>query len=170
MSSVESLFTPFQCKSLKLKNRFVMAPMQRSKAADGIYPDYMVDYYERRAKADVGLIITEATGIERDAARNEPFAPLFHGEKPLAVWKDLIARVHAGGAKVCPQFWHVGAWPVPDWAKPYQITYESPSGLGGADEPMGVVMTDEDIADTIAAFGPMTSAWMPCSFTARMAI
>jgi 2,4-dienoyl-CoA reductase-like NADH-dependent reductase (Old Yellow Enzyme family) len=153
MSSVESLFKPFEHKSLKLKNRFVMAPMARYRAVDGIFSEEAIAYYERRAKADVGLIITEATAIDREAALNEPMTPRFHEARRESVWKNLIDRLHVGDAKVCPQFQHCGAFPTPEWAKGFKAVKESPSGFTTRDERMGVAMTETDIADTLSAYG-----------------
>jgi 2,4-dienoyl-CoA reductase-like NADH-dependent reductase (Old Yellow Enzyme family) len=149
--SLESLFRPFQHKSLKLKNRIVMAPMTRTFSPEGVPGNDVVDYYRRRAEGDVGLILSEGTVIDRPASRNDPQIPFFHGEKALAGWKRVIDTVHAAGGKMGPQIWHTGATrnPSTTW-EPEGI--ESPSGLIGPDKPRGKAMTDADIADTIAAF------------------
>ena len=65
-----SLFAPFALKSLTLKNRFVMAPMTRSFAKDGVPGADIAEYYRRRALGEVGLILSEGTVIERPVARN----------------------------------------------------------------------------------------------------
>lgn len=149
--SLESLFRPFQHKSLKLKNRIVMAPMTRTFSPEGVPGDDVVDYYRRRAAGDVGLILSEGTVIDRPASRNDPQIPFFHGEKALAGWKRVIDAVHAAGGKMGPQIWHTGATinPSTPWV-PEGI--ESPSGLLAPDKPRGKAMSDADIADTIAAF------------------
>jgi len=67
----DSLFSPFQYKSLTLRNRFVMAPMTRSFAVDGIPNEQITEYYARRAAAEVGLILTEGTVINRPASKNQ---------------------------------------------------------------------------------------------------
>ena len=56
------LFNPYELKNTVLRNRIVMAPMTRSMSPGGVPTQAVIDYYERRAKAEVGLIITE--GIE----------------------------------------------------------------------------------------------------------
>jgi len=43
--SVESLFAPLQIKNLKLKNRFVLAPMSRYQNDGGIPNDDFVEYH-----------------------------------------------------------------------------------------------------------------------------
>ena len=78
------LFKPFQCRGLSLPNRIVMAPMTRSFSPGGIPTDDVAAYYERRAAADVGLILTEGVNPDRPAAGNDPKAPKFYGDEALA--------------------------------------------------------------------------------------
>lgn len=151
-SDIDVLFQPFHLKSLTLKNRIVMAPMTRSFAANGVPDENIAAYYRRRAEGEVGLILSEGTVINRPAARNDAQIPFFYGEDALAGWKRVIDGVHAAGGKMGPQLWHTGSvisfqtdW-VPDTA------VESPSGLIAPGQPRGVAMSEEDIADTIAAF------------------
>nr|WP_321456004.1 NADH:flavin oxidoreductase [uncultured Cohaesibacter sp.] len=145
-----SLFRPFTLGSLKLKNRIVMAPMTRNAAPDGFPNDKNADYYRRRAEGEVGLIISEGTVIERPASRNLPNVPFFYGEKALAGWKGVIDAVHDAGGAMAPQIWHTGSTRSGTWEP--DATVESPSGLIGPDNARGNVMSDADIADTIAAF------------------
>jgi 2,4-dienoyl-CoA reductase-like NADH-dependent reductase (Old Yellow Enzyme family) len=147
--ALDALFKPFEFKSLKLPNRVVMAPMTRSFSPGGVATDDVAAYYRRRAEGQVGLIITEGTGIARDASLNDANIPRFHGEKELAAWKKVVDETHAAGGLIAPQLWHVGA------AKGKDVLgkIDSPSGLskkGG--NPFTEPMTDEDVADTIAAF------------------
>ena len=55
---METLFNPIKINNLDIPNRFAMAPMTRNKSPDGIPGQNVADYYERRAKGGVGLIIT----------------------------------------------------------------------------------------------------------------
>jgi len=152
-SFVAPLFQPFRIKSLKLKNRIVMAPMTRSFSPGGIPGENVAAYYRRRAEGRVGLILSEGTVVDRPASSNDPAIPRFHGDAALRGWKHVIDEVHAAGGKMGPQIWHVGsvANPFTDWLPPAPI--ESPSGLLGPGEPRGRAMNEQDIADTIAAFG-----------------
>jgi len=58
------LFKPFQCRGLSMPNRIVMAPMTRSFSPGGLPTNEVAAYYERRAAADVGLILTEGVNID----------------------------------------------------------------------------------------------------------
>ena len=148
---VNSLFRPFQFKTLNLPNRIVMAPMTRSFSPGGIPTKEVAEYYQRRAAAAVGLIISEGTVIQRPSSSNDPKVPRFWGDA-LPAWKQVIDSVHGAGGVMAPQLWHVGAvrnrrtdWPVPE-------PIDSPSGLATPGKPYGMTMSDEAIADTIAAF------------------
>lgn len=108
-TSVDALFSPFSMGKLQLSNRVVMAPMTRSFSPGGVPGDPVVDYYRRRAEADVGLIITEGTTVDHKAANGYPNVPRFHGEDALAGWRRVVDAVHAAGGKIAPQLWHVGS-------------------------------------------------------------
>lgn len=150
-ASTDTLFRPFRYKSLELKNRIVMAPMTRVFSPGGVPGDNVAAYYRRRAEADVGLILSEGTVIDRPAARNEEGIPTFHGEKALNGWQHVINEVHAAGGKMGPQIWHVGAARGQSgWIANGPV--DSPSGLNSPTDPNGAPMSLEDIADTIAAY------------------
>lgn len=150
-NDVGPLFRPFQLKSLRLPNRIVMAPMTRMSSPGGIPNDRNVAYYRRRAEGEVGLILSEGTVIDRPASRNDPGIPFFHGAAALAGWKDVIDAVHAAGGRMGPQLWHTGATRArTDWEPAEPV--ESPSGLVAPGKPRGRAMSEEDIADTVAAF------------------
>ncbi len=151
--SADALFQPFEFKGLKLPNRVVMAPMTRSKSPDGVATEEVAAYYARRAAAEVGLIISEGTGVSRPASLNDPHIPRFHGETELAAWKRVIDAVHAEGGLMAPQLWHVGAVRSrhETWAP--SGPYDSPSGISSPGHKFGDPMSEEDIADAISAFG-----------------
>jgi 2,4-dienoyl-CoA reductase-like NADH-dependent reductase (Old Yellow Enzyme family) len=149
--AVDVLFQPLRIKSLKLKNRIVMAPTTRSFSPNGVPGDDVAAYYRRRAESEVGLILSEGTTIDRPGARNDPQVPFFHSELALSGWKKVIDDVHAAGGRMAPQIWHTGAVKSfqTDWVQP---GIESPSGLESPGQPRGDAMNDEAIADTIASF------------------
>lgn len=153
LSNVDVLFQPFKLKSLELKNRVVMAPMTRTFAPEGVPGENIAAYYRRRAEGDVGLILSEGTVIDRPGSRNHPGIPFFHGDAALAGWKSVIDTVHTAGGKMGPQIWHTGStvFGADGWTQPGPI--DSPSGLSAPGKPNGKPMTEEAIADTIAAFG-----------------
>ena len=153
MPNLDALFKPYRLNALNLPNRAVMAPMTRSMSRGGVPTAEVAGYYRRRAENGVGLVITEATGVGRPAALNEPDMPRFHGEAALAGWKKVVDEVHAAGGRIAPQLVHVGhklSKTAPDWAPP--APYESPSGLSVTGEHINQPMSEADVADTIDAF------------------
>ncbi len=163
--SVDALFRPFQVKSLKMPNRIVMAPMTRSFSPGGVPTSDVAAYYRRRAEGGVGLIVTEGTVVERPAARNDANVPVFHGEA-LPEWKKVVEEVHAAGGLIAPQIWHVGSarGRGQDWAPLGKV--DSPSGMTSPGKRGLEPMSDEDIADTIAAFGRSARATRELGFDA----
>ena len=147
-----SFFEPFYLKSLSIKNRFVMAPMTRAFSPNGIPTQEVADYYQRRAEGEVGLILSEGTMINRLGSANNPSYPHFHGVEALAGWQRVIDQVHTAGGKMGPQIWHVGIQPPSEDSPVKPEEFEGPSGLNLKGEPAGHVMTENDIADAIAAY------------------
>lgn len=151
MPATDILFRPFQLRGLALKNRIVMAPMTRTFAPEGIPGPANAAYYRRRAAGGVGLILSEGTVIDRPASRNEAGIPFFHGEAALAGWQGVIDAVHEAGGKMGPQIWHTGSTIGQSGWEP-AVPVESPSGLLAPATPRGQAMSEEAIADTVAAF------------------
>ena len=152
ISALSRLFTPFRLRSLELRNRFVMSPMSRYASPEGVFSPDLMAYYARRAAHDVALVTSESAAIERPASFENPAIPRVYGDKALAAWREASHLVHARGGAMAAQLWHIGVWPPSGDYRP-PAPFEGPSGLGGPDRaPIGVAMSDEDIADTIAAF------------------
>ena len=107
------LLAPYQFGTLQLKNRMVMAPLTRSRAEPGNLPSAMAaTYYSERAGA--GLIITEATQASPDG-QGYVATPGIHSLDQVAHWKQVTDAVHAKGALIFMQLWHVGRISHPDF-------------------------------------------------------
>ena len=63
-------------------------------------------YYAQRASKG-GLLITEATQISL-LGKGYPAAPGIHSQEQIAGWKRITEAVHAKGAYIFLQLWHVG--------------------------------------------------------------
>ena len=73
--SSSPLFDTYTLRGLTLPNRVVMAPMTRSFSPDGVPGENVAEYYARRGDADVGLIITEGTTVNRGGASKRSACP-----------------------------------------------------------------------------------------------
>ncbi len=161
MTAFPKLFSPFRCRGLELRNRVVMAPMTREWAPDGVPTREIADYYARRADGGTALIITEGTPPDPAGAFGAR-VPRFFGAGALQGWRAVAAAVHAKGAAIFAQLWHVGAFDpsiigMQDSLEPPPLRL-SPSGLAGPGRPHGHAMTTADIEDTIAGYGRATAA------------
>ena len=105
----DGLFKAYSLGNLTLSNRIVMAPMTRSKSPGHVPTKAVADYYARRAKGGVGLIITEGTAINHPASHAYPDVPNIFGKEALTGWKHVVDQVHEAGSKIFPQLWHVGS-------------------------------------------------------------
>ncbi|NVJ96750.1 MAG: NADH:flavin oxidoreductase [Alphaproteobacteria bacterium] len=150
--STAPLFAPFKSRNLTLENRVVMAPMTRTFSPGNVPNDLNVEYYRRRAAGGVGLIITEGTCVGHKAANGYPNVPFIYGDEALSGWKKVVDAVHAEGGKIMPQLWHVGAVRRPGTEPDPDVPGHSPSGLVMPGKKRCHEMTENDIADVIAAF------------------
>ena len=94
------LFEPGRIGKLELKNRFYMAPMGPSGMtdADGAFMETAVDYYSRRARGGVGLIITGDCIVLAIGYRSENslYQELKDLDRPLYLLGDAgrVAKIH----------------------------------------------------------------------------
>ncbi len=129
------LFSPLQLGPLTLPNRMVMAPLTRSRAADGDVPsDLAVTYYTQRATA--GLIISEATQISAQG-KGYPKTPGIFTKDQIAGWRKVTDAIHAAGGRIFLQLWHVGRISHPST----QAGGTLPVGAS-AIQPSGKIFTD----------------------------
>ncbi|MEV7648214.1 alkene reductase [Arthrobacter sp. NPDC089319] len=98
--------TPAQFGRLKLRNRFVMAPLTRLRSTpDGTPGALLAEYYRQRASS--GLIITEGTwpSPESKALDGQPGIVT---EQQITGWKQITKAVHDAGGQMVLQIMHAG--------------------------------------------------------------
>jgi len=157
--AAQILSRPVALNGLTVPNRIVMAPMTRQFSPGGVPGENVVSYYERRAAAGVGLIVTEGTYVGHDSAGQSDRVPRFHGEGQLAGWAKVAEAVHAAGGTIVPQLWHIGMvrrQGQPPFADAPAV---GPSGLRlDGTEGAGEAMTRRDLDDVIGAFAEGAAA------------
>ena len=124
------LFTPIRLGRYALRNRIVMAPMTRNRAAPGDVPQAInVEYYAQRASA--GLIVTEGSQVSPQG-KGYPGTPGIYSAEQVAGWKAVTDAVHERGGRIFLQLWHVGriSHPAlqPDGALPVAPSALRPEG------------------------------------------
>ena len=113
---MDSLFTPVTLGRLQLRNRVVMAPMTRSRAAPGDMPtDLMAEYYRQRAGA--GMIVTEGIAPSANGI-GYCRTPGIYNDAQTEAWRRIVEGVHAEGsfAPILP------ATPLRVWASRSAVT------------------------------------------------
>ncbi|MFH6942839.1 MULTISPECIES: alkene reductase [unclassified Flavobacterium] len=101
------LFQTYKGDKIQTKNRFLMAPMTRSRTTQpGDIPNaLMAEYYKQRSSA--GLIITEATQISLQG-KGYAKTPGIYTKEQIDGWKLTTDAVHEKGGTIFLQLWHVG--------------------------------------------------------------
>jgi N-ethylmaleimide reductase len=99
------LFKPYDLAGLTLSNRFVIAPMTRSRAPDDIATEQIALHYTQRGTA--GLIVSEGTPISREG-QGYLFNPGIFTQAQIDGWKRVTDSVHSVGGAMFAQLWHVG--------------------------------------------------------------
>jgi 2,4-dienoyl-CoA reductase-like NADH-dependent reductase (Old Yellow Enzyme family) len=152
MSDTAPLFEPLKIRGLSIPNRIVMAPMTRSFSPGGVPGENVADYYARRGGADVGLIITEGTTVDRGGASNDPRVPNFHKSDALNGWSDVVSAVHKTPGKIAPQLWHVGMMRKPGTGPDPDAVSDSPSGRTHKGKQVQPEPSESDVADMVMAY------------------
>jgi N-ethylmaleimide reductase len=104
---MNSLYKSIRIGRHTLRNRFVMAPMTRSRADDasGVPSPLAEQYYAQRANA--GLILTEGT-FPSPMGKGYVRTPGIHSAAQIEAWKRITAAVHAKGGLIFLQLMHTG--------------------------------------------------------------
>lgn len=107
MTTTKAIFTPIKIGNNTLKHRVVLAPLTRFRATSEAVPtDLQVEYYKQRA-SEGGLLITEATFIDR-LAGSYPNAPGIYTQEQIDGWKKVTSAVHEKKGFIYLQLWHIG--------------------------------------------------------------
>lgn len=102
-----SIFDPFDLGPIRLKNRIVMAPMERSRARNGDWVPQAdtARYFAQRAAA--AFIVTGSIAIS-EWARTWAFEPGLYTRTQIEAWRDVTGEVHDHGGVIFGQLRHGG--------------------------------------------------------------
>ncbi|HHW71979.1 MAG TPA: NADPH dehydrogenase NamA [Firmicutes bacterium] len=149
------MFAPFKLKSIAIPNRIVMPPMcMYSAGDDGFVTDWHLVHYGARAVGKVGLIILEATAVEKRGR-------LSGGD--LGIWDDvqiaglsrLVEFCRAQGSAVGIQIAHGGR-------KSWGDDLVAPSALAFPGYPVPHALGTSEIRDVV-------ESWRQAARRARLA-
>ena len=115
-----------------MKNRIVMSAMTRGFAdSEHCCTEKMSEYYERRAKNGIALILTEGIIVDQtgDGYNNVPYMKT---SKHAKSWYNTIEKIHANDSKIYAQLWHCGRISHPDYTggkSPISSSKKQASGI-----------------------------------------
>lgn len=101
------LFSSFSMDHFQLSHRVVLAPLTRMRTEGGDIPgDLVVEYYRQRATPG-GLLIGEATAVDRLGIAYAG-APGLYSDAQIEGWRKVTQAVHDRGGRIFAQLWHAG--------------------------------------------------------------
>ena len=103
-----TLFSPIRLGSVELDNRIVVAPMCQYSAADGCATDWHLAHLGMLANSGAGLVIVEATHVERHGRITHGCMGLYSDESEAALKRVVDFCRGAGTAKLGIQLAHAG--------------------------------------------------------------
>ncbi len=146
------IFENYKLKNITLRNRIVMAPMTRNQSPGGIPTQEVVAYYSRRAKAEVGLIITEGIEVSHEASSAYPNVPRLDSIEAKEAWKKVVEEIKNNNGAVIAQLWHCGGFRKLGMQPNPEVPGHTASGLVKPGKKVAHEMTLNDIKETIDAY------------------
>lgn len=149
-----NIFRPGKIGSLEIKNRIVYPPMEILGAGfNGEMSDDMITYYEERAKAGVGLIITAYASVDDEYSQSFAGAQLKLTDPRHTSAMSKLARVmHKYDTKIWTQIYMAGRQAVPSRITGKRMIAPSAIGYTCHDQ-IPEEMTIDEIKSAVKKFG-----------------
>jgi NADPH2 dehydrogenase len=103
-----ALFSPYRLAGLELANRIVVSPMCQYSADDGCANDWHLMHLGMLAHSGAGLVIVEATHVERHGRITHGCLGLYNDDNEAALARVLAQARRMGSAKFGIQIAHAG--------------------------------------------------------------
>ncbi|MGE5551090.1 MAG: hypothetical protein ACM3ZC_11260 [Bacteroidota bacterium] len=157
------LTSPLTLRTVQIKNRLVMPPMVLFKKEGTWKPDAShLEYYARRARAGVGLIIVEATSVSPEG-RLAPFQLRAWDDAHVEALAPIARAIKTSGAVALIQLHHAGA--NTHLAATEGATLVSPSGVPvNKTESARRALTPEEICALVACFAAAAQRCIQAGF------
>ncbi|MFL0580328.1 12-oxophytodienoate reductase [Dietzia sp. 179-F 9C3 NHS] len=155
------LFEPLRIRGTELANRVLMSPMTQMTSPGARPGETVLEHYRSRAAGGTGLVVTEGIGIDHPASVDHSAIPRLDGPGAMDAWRVVVDAVHAAGAPIVAQLWHVGPlwganamWDPEHRAALDAVRPMRPSGLWGH---KGVTTyPDDEVARWLEPIDPMS--------------
>ncbi len=165
------LFSSFQLKNFKLKNRIGVAPMTRMSSPGGSIPRQdVLDFLVRRAKNGAGIVYTEGIVTDYESAQGYPGQGRILTQPQINAWKPVVEEIQKGGAIAIMQVFHCGriAWqeinPANRVIAPSPIAPKQDNPLTGSPYPVPEAMSLFDIEHVISGFAETAKGAVAAGF------
>ncbi len=144
-----ALFKPLQIRHKTLRNRIVFGAHTANMSEMGLPGERHRGYYEERARGGAGMIVVEPMPVHRTAVLTR--GNFLHStDEIIPHFRKITDAVHAHGAVICHQLYHVGQHG--DFDNSYEANW-SPSGLPSFHDSDGShAMTENEIEEIIIGF------------------
>ena len=153
------LFSPFQLKGFKLKNRLGVAPVTRmSSPGDSIPRSDVLEFLVTRARNGAAVVYTEAIVTDYESAQGYPGQARMLTQRQIDAWAPVVKAIEKEGSMAIMQMFHCGrmAWPEVNPAgrsvAPSPLTPRQQNPLTQAPYPTPDEMSPFDIEHVIQGF------------------
>jgi 2,4-dienoyl-CoA reductase-like NADH-dependent reductase (Old Yellow Enzyme family) len=153
------IFSPFQLKNYRLRNRLGVAPMTRmSSPADSIPRKDVLEFLVRRAQNGAALVYTEAIVTDYESAQGYPGQARLVTQRQIAAWRPVVEVIREAGAVSIMQMFHCGriSWqeinPAGRTIAPSPLIPRDHNPLTGQPYPVPDEMSQFDIDHVILGF------------------
>jgi 2,4-dienoyl-CoA reductase-like NADH-dependent reductase (Old Yellow Enzyme family) len=102
------LFSAAELRGLRLDNRLVVSPMCQYSASDGSATDWHLMHLGMLSNSGAGLLMIEATAVERDGRISHGCLGLYSDENERALGSVVEACRRRGSARIGIQLGHAG--------------------------------------------------------------
>lgn len=109
----DQLFSSFELKNHRLRNRIGVAPMTRmSSQRDSIPRQDVLDFLARRAKNGAAIVYTEAIVTDYESAQGYPGQARILTQRQIDGWRPVVRAIQDAGAVAMMQMFHCGRMPM----------------------------------------------------------
>ncbi|MGB6105171.1 MAG: bifunctional salicylyl-CoA 5-hydroxylase/oxidoreductase [Pusillimonas sp.] len=106
--AVPPMLTPYQARSVQLKNRIVVSPMAMYSSVEGVPGDFHLVHLGGRAMGGAGLVMAEMTCVSPEA-RITPGCPGLWNDEQMRAFRRIVDFVHQNSdARIGIQLGHAG--------------------------------------------------------------
>jgi 2,4-dienoyl-CoA reductase-like NADH-dependent reductase (Old Yellow Enzyme family) len=149
MTAFPHVFQPLTLRHTTLRNRIVFGAHTANMARDGLPWDQHIAYYRERAMGGAAMIVVEPVPIGQAAVLTR--GNFRHSDDSvIPAFRRLTDAVHAEGAVVLQQLYHVGQHGDQDNA--FHPAWSPSGGPSYHDSDASHAMTEAEIEETIALY------------------